>query len=252
MSRSMRDEAAAVQAEKAKAAEQADAARQEALQGEVESPLALADQAIATVQAADEAVAEALEAGLKESTAITFGSLLPTPTWAASESLGKARGLAYRLGRITGTVTGTERKQTMFGGKLLESIALLGDFYAIAELREKEIIHGTMLFLTNGFSGQIEKALSRSADTGEVVSIELEAGFETTGKSPVSYAWTIHHYLNGGTPSKALRDLLTPRSARRGKPPVPALTMDPGPVLPGILPIQKEIDAILANAAPRA
>lgn len=65
----------------------------------------MADQAIATVQAADEAVAEALEAGLKESTAITFGSLLPTPTWAASESLGKARGLAYRLGRITGTVT---------------------------------------------------------------------------------------------------------------------------------------------------
>jgi hypothetical protein len=239
MSRTMRDEAAAIAAEKARAAE---AAAQEGLQAAAELPGSAAEAAEAEAQAAAEAAAE--DIAIREQTAITFGSLLPSPTWAAAESLGKARGVQTSLGRIRGTVIGTERKSTMFGGKILESIALLGDFHAIARLREAEVLHGSMLFLTNTYSQQIERALAHSADTGEVVAIDVDVGFETTGKSPVSYAWTITHYLNGG-PSRAIRELLAPRRPRGpgGAPLVAMLTRE----APGVRPIQEEVDRILAT-----
>lgn len=173
---------------------------------------------LATIEA--QRIAEAMEGGLKEQTAITFGSLLPHPTFAAEQSLGKPRGQTIRLGRVMGTAVSTERKQTMFGGKLLESIALIGDFHAVSELRPGEILHGSMLFLTNTYSQQIERALKESAETGEAAVIDVDVGLETTGKSPVSYAWTIHHWLTG-MPSRAIRDLLTPRkTAPKALPPV--------------------------------
>ena len=205
------DEALAKKAAEAEAARQAAEAEELARQA-AEGPGAAAEAATAEAQVEAEGLAE--EIAIREATAITFGTLLPDPQWATETTLRQQKGVETALGRITGTVTRTERKSTQFGDKLLESIALIGEFHALATRRNNEIIHGSMLFLTNPYSMQIERALKDAEQTGEVIKIDVEVGFQATGKQPRTYGWTITHFLNAGRPSRALRELMAPRGTR--------------------------------------
>jgi hypothetical protein len=247
--------------ETASEALQAKAARdQQQREDEAREAVAAPGDAAAAAEAEalerDRAMAAAVEDGIREQTAITFGTLLPSPTFAAQQCLGQERGKVFSIGRITGTVISTERKQTMFGGKLLESVALLGDFHAKSE-HLAGILHGSMLFLTNTYSQQIERALANSRETGEMVAIDVDVGFESTGKATTPYAWVITHYLSGA-PSRAVRELLAPR--KKWSPGAPALPSAPprdllenlsGKVIDAtateIEPIQDEVDRVLAG-----
>jgi hypothetical protein len=170
-----------------------------------------ADQLAAAAEAANEAMsgeAEAIPLGVRVQTAITCQSLLPYQTYSAEQCLGKARGWHQSLGRVRGVVVTTERKRTMRDGEVLESIALNGIFDCYASVRG-ELIQGKQLYLPKVYAERIAKALEAGA---ERVDVDIDIGMESTGRSPVSYAWTITHYLTGQA-SRALRELALPRAA---------------------------------------
>jgi hypothetical protein len=189
-------------------AHQEDEARKLAPADEV-ALFSLADQANATAAQADEQIA------VRVQTALTMKSFLPDETWAAQATLGKPRGGNISLGRVLGVVTGTERKETMFGGQKLESWALHGQFTALAELRG-ETLQASQLYLSKSFSEQIVSALAeaQATDPHATIKIDVDVGVEPTGKQPVSYGWTVTHYLTGG-PSRALREIHQPRRLSR-------------------------------------
>lgn len=177
------------------------------------------DGASADTEASWAAMAEA--AALSEDNAVAttvqealaMRHMLREPTQAAKETLGRPRGERKALGRIMGRVSGSEKISAMFEGKQLDSTALIGQFMAVVTERDNEIIQARRLFLSRAFSEAIASALATAQrnDPAAIVHVNIDVGWNSTGKSPVSYEWTIS-YLQDGIAIRAMRDaLMRPR-----------------------------------------
>lgn len=160
--------------------------------------------------AAAAAMAEEDQVAVSVQEALAMRHLCPSPTWPTLTALGRPKGERWELGRFMGIVRETEKVSVVYEGKPLESTALIGAFGAIAPLRGGEIFQGRRLFLGRAFSEAIASALAsaKRQDPAATIHINVDVGMESTGKQPVSYAWTLS-YVQNGIAIRALRDALT-------------------------------------------
>lgn len=193
-------------------------AKAKGVAGELDETTALAGAAESWESAAQQ---EQETVALSLQNAIVNSSFEPEPGTVAKATIGQPRGaVVLPMGRIRGRVTGTETIETQFGSRM----AVVGNFTALATMRNNEMIQAERLYLSPQSFAQTMAGMLRSMS---YVDVDLDVGAVSSGRPMISYNWTCTLFVTHAQ-AVQVNPLLQPRRVRGAVKPA-VLTDDSAP-----------------------
>lgn len=166
---------------------------------------------VAGVQQSDE--------GVRARRAFMLKNLLPDQNWIAGNVQTQPVGFQVIIGRVWGRCRRTERKTNEYQGKMLESIALFGEFEYESNVTD-QIGSTTVAYLPMQYAEKVAAAFSDQPGLKSVL-VDCDIGLEKTAKPPpINYEWVVVAFREGEEMGllRALRNSRVSKGASKLRP----------------------------------